>query len=34
MSELSVRVLVVLGAVVFCLGFALHVIKYWLQDEQ
>ncbi|KAJ9703511.1 hypothetical protein PVL29_005029 [Vitis rotundifolia] len=32
-SDLWVRVLVIVGAVGFCLGFVLYVIKYWLLEE-
>ncbi|RVX16522.1 Lipid phosphate phosphatase epsilon 2, chloroplastic [Vitis vinifera] len=32
-SYLWVRVLVIVGAVGFCLGFVLHVIKHWLLEE-
>lgn len=33
-SHMWVRVLVILGAVGFCLGFVVHVIKHWFRDER
>lgn len=28
-----VQIIIALGAAVFCLGFVLYVIRYWLKDE-
>ncbi|KAK6922682.1 Phosphatidic acid phosphatase type 2/haloperoxidase [Dillenia turbinata] len=33
-SYLWVRVVVVLGAFGFCLGFVIHVIRHWLKDDR
>lgn len=33
-SSLLVRIIVVLGAAGFCLGFIIYVIRYWVIDEQ
>ena len=33
-SYLWVRIVVILGAGAFCLGFLAHVIRHWIRDEQ
>ena len=33
MSSFWVQAIVVLGAAGFCLGFLVHVVRYWLRDE-
>jgi len=32
-SSLWVRIIVLLGSAVLCLGFLLHVVRHWLKDE-
>jgi dolichyldiphosphatase len=33
LSSLWVRIVVILGSAVLCLGFLLHVVRNWLKDE-
>jgi len=32
-SSLSVRIVVIMAAAAFCLGFLVYVIRYWFRDE-
>jgi hypothetical protein len=32
-ASLLVRIVVILGSSVFCVGFGIYMIRYWLKDE-
>jgi hypothetical protein len=32
-SSLLVRITVILGSSVFCVGFVMYMIRHWLKDE-